>query len=343
MIKNPEDNQSIKSYLCFNFLDALIDKGRIKPLMESDIYPIRDIDNVVNNVLGFQEYWSNEPNPSVIKYVLKDIGLPKLLLIAVCLGSYSFVAVIFPYILANMVKWIEDENRLLKDGLIYSFQLFVLSYLINIFFAHGSYLADRHEMRIKGYIANAIYRKSLRIRSINNEDKEENKDDDEEIKKKKKKYGNKRGKNKDDEYKSNTTTGQIVNLMSSDAQKIAIIPLSVANMLIVPSQVILIFVLLYQLVGVAIFAGLGVIVIVVPLILVFFLYVIKFEKGRAKTADKRLKITNEVLQGIRVVKFYGWTQKFINQINLLREEEIIWIKKILYQVQVLVLSLLFFL
>jgi ATP-binding cassette subfamily C (CFTR/MRP) protein 1 len=45
-------------------------------------------------------------------------------------------------------------------------------------------------------------------------------------------------------------------------------------------------------------------------------------KKGLKFTDKRVRISTEVLQGIRLIKFYAWEAFYVQQIGLLRMEEI---------------------
>ena len=42
-----------------------------------------------------------------------------------------------------------------------------------------------------------------------------------------------------------------------------------------------------------------------------------------KIQDKRIKMLNEILTGIRVIKFFGWEQSFQNMVAKIRAKEII--------------------
>lgn len=46
------------------------------------------------------------------------------------------------------------------------------------------------------------------------------------------------------------------------------------------------------------------------------------QKVMMKKKDARQKIMNEVLQGIRVIKFFAWETSFFGKINKIREEEL---------------------
>jgi len=54
-------------------------------------------------------------------------------------------------------------------------------------------------------------------------------------------------------------------------------------------------------------------------ILVAILY--KQKSKAIKITDKRVQLTNEVLQGIRLIKCYGWDTFYLQQIMGLRERE----------------------
>lgn len=50
-------------------------------------------------------------------------------------------------------------------------------------------------------------------------------------------------------------------------------------------------------------------------------------KKGVKITDKRQRLTTEVLQGIRLIKFYAWEEFYSQQIGELRRQEIKTIRK----------------
>lgn len=46
-----------------------------------------------------------------------------------------------------------------------------------------------------------------------------------------------------------------------------------------------------------------------------------------KTKDGRIKLMNEVLNGIKVLKLYAWELSFKEKVNLIRENELQLLKK----------------
>ena len=55
-----------------------------------------------------------------------------------------------------------------------------------------------------------------------------------------------------------------------------------------------------------------------------FLVKIMFQQRKkgVKITDSRVRLTTEVLQGIRLIKFYAWEAFYTNQIGDLREREL---------------------
>lgn len=53
-----------------------------------------------------------------------------------------------------------------------------------------------------------------------------------------------------------------------------------------------------------------------------------------KFTDRRIKLMNEILSGIKILKFYAWEKAFLGQIRDCREKELVALKKsqILYSV-----------
>jgi hypothetical protein len=64
--------------------------------------------------------------------------------------------------------------------------------------------------------------------------------------------------------------------------------------------------MLYFYIGVAVFAGLGAMVLLLPLNAIMAKFYNEAQTEKLKFSDTRIKIINEVLSGIKVIKLYGW-------------------------------------
>lgn len=47
----------------------------------------------------------------------------------------------------------------------------------------------------------------------------------------------------------------------------------------------------------------------------------KYQFNQMKKKDERVRIITEILNGIKVIKLYGWELSFVKRINSIREEE----------------------
>jgi ABC-type multidrug transport system fused ATPase/permease subunit len=86
-------------------------------------------------------------------------------------------------------------------------------------------------------------------------------------------------------------------------------------------------IILWFYIGPAVFAGLAALVFMFPL---SSFLATKFGLTNAiklKASDSRIKTINEVLNGIKVIKFYGWEKSFANLIHRLRDAELKIFKK----------------
>ena len=50
-------------------------------------------------------------------------------------------------------------------------------------------------------------------------------------------------------------------------------------------------------------------------------YMEKYQFSQMKKKDERVRIITEILNGIKVIKLYGWELSFIKKINQIREQE----------------------
>ncbi|GJJ12903.1 hypothetical protein Clacol_007149 [Clathrus columnatus] len=130
------------------------------------------------------------------------------------------------------------------------------------------------------------------------------------------------------------STGQITTLISTDATRLDLASAQVHNLWVNPIQVtfsahhIAIGIgLLIGNLGVSALVGLGVLLIGFPLQGIFVkILIVQRTKGVGIT-DQRMRITTEVLQGIRLIKLYAWEMFYVNKIGDLRRRELKTIRK----------------
>ena len=100
--------------------------------------------------------------------------------------------------------------------------------------------------------------------------------------------------------KQASTVGEIVNLMSVDAQRLMDTVTYLHMIWSAPFQITLSLIFLYQAMGPSIFAGFGVMILMLPINGILSAQTRKLQVKQMKEKDTRIKLVNEVLNGIKV-------------------------------------------
>ncbi len=90
----------------------------------------------------------------------------------------------------------------------------------------------------------------------------------------------------------------------TDAERVAFLPTAFASSVLVVVQVAVILYLIYDGVGVAMFVGFAVVLLQLPFLGVLFMQLVTMHQRQLTVADRRVKLIGEILQGIKILKFY---------------------------------------
>lgn len=124
-----------------------------------------------------------------------------------------------------------------------------------------------------------------------------------------------------------SATGLIVNLMSTDATRIAGFSSQWSALVRAPTELVFGTYFLYYLLGWSSIMGLMVIVVTLPINHFNTKRFINVQAKLMKSRDKRVSLMNEVLQGIRQIKFFAWESNWSKRIMESRNAEIGHLKK----------------
>lgn len=195
-----------------------------------------------------------------------------------------------PAILLNKILFfLQDEDAGLDEGCALVITAFVMmsikTVLENMFF----FELIRMSIQIKVAIIGVVFRKSLRLTPG---------------------------------ARAHHSEGQIMNLMQQDSERLMwFIPLS--PMLISGTlQIFLNSMLLFYYIGVTSVVGIIMLTCLIPINRVLVGMQMKLRFATQKHTDERVKLINEVLKGIRVVKTYAWEEFMEARISAIRSKEI---------------------
>jgi ABC-type multidrug transport system fused ATPase/permease subunit len=110
--------------------------------------------------------------------------------------------------------------------------------------------------------------------------------------------------------------------MSVDSQRLIDFFLMVNTVWSAPLQIIIASILLYQQLGIATFAGILFMIILMPITGFINKKMGSIQGIMMKDKDKRIKLMNEILNSIKVLKLYAWENSFRDRVMGHREKEV---------------------
>ncbi|XP_072760182.1 multidrug resistance-associated protein 1 isoform X1 [Anoplolepis gracilipes] len=327
----PEQGSSFPSRILFAWFDALAWKGFRKPLETSDLWSMNPEDMATEIVPKFDKYWNKnliktdeliwtylrventkasfrkasgqvdfngsrkKKVASILPPICKAFGAT--FLFGAFLKLIQDIMTFFsPQLLKLLIAFIEGEEEMWK-GYFYSVLLLltaILQTLILSQYFHRMFLVG---LRIRTALIAAIYRKALRLSNA---------------------------------ARKESTVGEIVNLMSVDAQRFMDLTAYINMIWSAPLQIALALYFLWEILGPAVLAGLAVMIILIPVNGLIANKVKTLQIRQMKSKDERVKLMNEVLNGIKVLKLYAWEPSFEQQILKIRVKEIQVLKEAAY-------------
>jgi len=119
-----------------------------------------------------------------------------------------------------------------------------------------------------------------------------------------------------------STAGEMVNLMSVDAQRLMELMAYINSLWSSPLQIAGAIYFLYNTLGISVLAGVGVLILIIPVNMLFGSKWHSLQVKQMAQKDERIKIINEVISGIKVLKLYAWEESFMKQIKRIRDKEL---------------------
>lgn len=207
---------------------------------------------------------------SIVPTVWKTFGGPFLFASLLKLTE-DVIAFISPQLLGLTIDFIDSskgENRPeFWKGIMYAFLLFIVATIKTLIFTQFFHRIYMVGFRIRTALISAIYRKAL---VVSNEARKE------------------------------STIGEITNLMSIDADRFTDLLLFIHLIWSAPLQIIIAMYFLWSILGPAVLAGLAVMLISMPLTGILLNVIRKCYTKQMANKDERIKMMNEVLNGIKV-------------------------------------------
>ena len=118
------------------------------------------------------------------------------------------------------------------------------------------------------------------------------------------------------------SNGEIENLASNDSQRVSFVYYFISYSIAAPIQLTVLMFLIYEEVGNAMWLALAIPMLTFPLQRTLADALEKHNKAALEASDERVKLVQELVNGIRLVKYYAWERWFSERIQDAREEEL---------------------
>ncbi|KAK2583563.1 hypothetical protein KPH14_009513 [Odynerus spinipes] len=320
----PEQKASFPSRLTFAWFDSLAWNGFRKPLEATDLWSMNPEDTASEIVPKFDKHWNKNKGKgdsvqntkasfrkssgqvdfnnayrkkvsSILPALCKAFGAT-FLFGAVLKLVQDIMTFISPQLLKLLIRFVSGHEQLWK-GFFYTILLLITAILQTLILSQYFHRMFLVGLRIRTALIAAIYRKALRMSNS---------------------------------ARKESTLGEIVNLMSVDAQRFMDLTAYINMIWSAPLQIVLALYFLWEKLGPAVLAGLAVMIVLIPVNALIANKVKTLQIRQMKSKDDRVKLMNEVLNGIKVLKLYAWEPSFEEQILQIRKKEIQVLKEAAY-------------
>ncbi|KNE56826.1 hypothetical protein AMAG_02600 [Allomyces macrogynus ATCC 38327] len=116
--------------------------------------------------------------------------------------------------------------------------------------------------------------------------------------------------------------GKVTNLIATDTFRIDMFTPYIHVLWTSPLTIIIILALLIRSLGPSALAGFALMAIFTPIQGIVLKRLSVYRKDGQILTDQRVKLINEMLQGVRILKLFGWEEKFVDSIMDVREKEL---------------------
>lgn len=327
---------SLLSLATFSWLDPLILKGYRQALELEDVWNLT-ASQKASTVL--EDFRRRQYKGSLVVKLLRYFSGTILLQ-----GAWTIFSNLFTYLptllLKAILEYVEDPRSTTRNAAwLYAVLLFVSAATQGIADGQALWIGRRMGVKLRAIIIGEIYAKALRRKAGPSIDAAASTNDEKVPDKKKRNFlsfGRKKKKAATDpendtsnkkepaeEVDASANIGTIINLMAIDSFKVSEVGAYLHFLWAsVPTQIIIAVTLLYRLLGFSSFAGIVMMVLMLPVNLVIAKKFSKLQNQILKGTDARIHSTNEILQNIRIIKYFAWEERFQDIVNEKRRAEL---------------------
>lgn len=296
---NPREEANPISVLLFWWTVGLFKKGYRKDLVEEDLYnPLKtDASEYLGDKLETQ--WekqlkvtrqSRKKKPSLLKALALTFPWEYTKLGISHAVNDLGIRLIQPILLGWFLGYFKPESETTKeDAYLFAGAIVLLTMLSMLLFNHFTVGAFHIGMRVRAACCSLVYRKSLRLSRT---------------------------------ALGETAAGKVVNLLSNDVSRFDMVSIFLHSMWTAPLSAVIITYFLFVSAGYSGLIGIGIVFLIVPLQTYTGRLTSIYRRRTAIRTDERVRLMDEIISGIQVIKMYVWEKPFAKMVSLARKLEL---------------------
>ncbi|TMW58205.1 hypothetical protein Poli38472_011793 [Pythium oligandrum] len=277
---HPLDCANWLSVVTLWWIHPLLKRGYKEPLEETSVWPLATADQAHGLQERFDAAWrkageKKRPSWQFVRALASTTSGTMTLAVLLLLSSASF-SLFQPMVIKAIIRFLQDQDNMF--GIDSGYPLAVLLGATSFGFAtannFGMFLTMRAGCNARMVIVNTVYQKILRLSAT---------------------------------ARRTMNSGEVITLASVDSERILEAYMIGLWTVISPTMLVGLCILLGSQMNVYVgLAAAGAIVLIMYQAVTTSRAIGQFRRRISKLSAERVKVTNEVLQGIRVIKFYGW-------------------------------------
>ncbi|XP_071112656.1 multidrug resistance-associated protein 1-like [Haliotis cracherodii] len=233
--------------------------------------------------------------PSLKVAILKTFWRQLFCAMGLKLLQYFTFWITNPHFMLVLMDVADDTASSVWTGVLLSTALLVLLVTGGLFLEHAFFNNQALELHLRSSLMTSVFKKAMNLHWRS-----------------RKKY----------------SMGEMTNYMSSDAETIAYHLAHLTEVMFVPLHFIVVFYQLFSILGPSAGFGLFIMLLIMPINVYIAVRMRSLFDQNSKNKDEKLKLLNEVLTGMKVLKLYAWEKCFGDKLDAARNKELVVLKQL---------------
>ncbi|XP_030838051.1 multidrug resistance-associated protein 4 isoform X2 [Strongylocentrotus purpuratus] len=295
---NPAEKGGILSQTFFCWLLPFFKYGYRNTLEQPDLYRICSEDDSNSLADRLERNWNkelkahenHEKKPSLLRALIKTFIRPVAFSGVIVFFEECVFKLLQPIILSFLITYFSPEPKITPtQAYLCALGMALCGAFATILHHPYFFQMSRVGMQVRIATSALVFRKSLRLSNS---------------------------------ALGQTTVGKLVNILSSDVNRFDVVMLFLHYVWIGPLQLIVLFIILFNNMGPSCLVGFVILLCLAPLQGWMGKLFSKFRNKTALLTDERVRIMNEIISGMRIIKIHAWEFPFSDLVRESRRKEI---------------------